>query len=110
MNYILKGNFEMNHNTISKTGQEKKWLWYFHGSAASKFKAWDGKEHDINILILANDEKDARERYDECIQRNNLLPLDDPQFCEFVGADQMVNDYFTPEMIEELEEKHSVPY
>lgn len=100
----------MNHNTKSKTSQKKKWLLYFHGSTASKFKAWDGKEHNVDILLLASDEKDAMERYVECIQRHNLLPLDDPQFCEFVGADQMVKEQFTPAMIEEMEEKHSVPY
>lgn len=100
----------MKHNTKSKPEQEKEWLWYFHGSTASRFKAGDGKEHDVDILLLAYDEKDARERYDECIQRHNLLPLDDPLFCEFVGADDMIKDHFTPDMIKELDEKHSVPY
>lgn len=104
MNYILKGNFEMKHNTKSKTSQKKKSkrtdYWYYTGKTGSKHEDWD-----IEIIIRANNEEEARKRYDECIERHNLIPLVDPEFDD-VTSDDYINDWeeiFLPETLDEMD-------
>lgn len=95
---------------IAKTNHKKKIkrtdYWYYEGKTGSKHKMCN-EIWDVCIIVQANNEEEARKRYDECVKRHSLIPLDDPEFVD-VTSDDYINDWeeiFLPEDLAEMD-KH----